>query len=113
LIMDATRQLLKAGSSPHTHIPPEALAEVLDNKLLSQMPKLSASHWESVFQRLITGRRLEAAETLLLQLISHPGFAARAPELLKRLILAFEYAGRPEKTEALKQLADRFSQRSA
>jgi hypothetical protein len=86
---------------------------VLNNSRISQIPKLSASRWENILQRLIVGRQLDTAETLLLQLIARPEFAARAPELLQRLTWAFEHAGQPEKAKALERLADRFAQRPA
>ncbi|MFV0371935.1 MAG: rhomboid family intramembrane serine protease [Azonexus sp.] len=103
---DASRRFVTAAAAEPSAFAPDQLARAL---LEENPPALDVAQWQALFSRIIDGRQLDAAETLLLRLYMQTGKdQALRPALRKvarKLGEAFRQAGQPERAEPLWRLA--------
>lgn len=100
LLSDAERRLLLAGSESGNRINPALLAETLQHS----RPKLSARRWDNLLRRLIDGKQLDCAESVVLRLLSQSDIGQPTLHQASRLAEAFFAAGQIERGEPLRRL---------
>lgn len=100
LLTDAEQRLLLAGSETGKRISPTLLAEALQH----QRPKLSARRWDNLLRRLIDGKQLDSAESIVLRLLAQSEIGQSTLHQASRLAEAFFAAGQVERGEPLRRL---------
>lgn len=103
LLDDANRQLLLSAAAGNRAIPVSVLTEVL-GEASGSLPKLAPNQWESLLARLIDGQQLDAAEQLLLRLVSHRDKRPAALRQSGRLAEAFIAHGQIERAAPIHRL---------
>jgi hypothetical protein len=103
LMADANRYLLKAAAGDPRSITPARLAAALAAGP-GTTPRLSPAQWKCFMARLIDGRELDAAERLVLRLMSLPETREDACQQAGRLAEALAASGQPDRVAPLQRL---------